>query len=166
MVAEFHLNPSHFFCFDFSKVFHKNRSCFCFCFPQSYLIAAQDKIVQLVLEQVKRRCRLQFHQKQVGAAVVYWSEHWIQGRNENFECKFDSCLRILFRKLKILSESRTITAVIIYRCYPVTLSRQQPKYTQKKVPSLGDPITEEGLALSPSIGRPLFHISDSVLGIP
>ena len=40
----------------------------------------------------------------------------------------DSRWWILFRKFEILSKSCTITAVIIYRCYPVTPSRQQPKY--------------------------------------
>ena len=35
---------------------------------------------------------------------------------------------IFFRKFEILSKSCKITAVIIYRCYPVTPSRQQPKY--------------------------------------
>lgn len=63
-----------------------------------------------------------------GAAVAYWLERRIQDRNENYEREFDSRWWILFRKFEILSKSCTITAVIIYRCYPVTPSRQQPKY--------------------------------------
>ena len=35
----------------------------------------------------------------------------------------------LFRKLEILRESFTNTAEIIYRCYPVAPSREQPKKT-------------------------------------
>ena len=52
----------------------------------------------------------------------------IQDGNEDFEREFDSRWWILFRKFEILSKSCKFTAVIIYRCYPVTLSRQQPKY--------------------------------------
>ena len=60
--------------------------------------------------------------------MAYWLDRRIQDRNEDFEREFDSRWWILFRKLEILSKSCTITAVILYRCYPVTPSRQQPKY--------------------------------------
>ena len=59
-----------------------------------------------------------------GAAVAYWLERRIQDRNEDFEREFDSRWWILFRKFEILNKSCTITAVIIYRCYPVTPSRR------------------------------------------
>ena len=65
-----------------------------------------------------------------GAALAYWLGRGIQDRNENFEREFEPRWWILFRKFEILSKSCTITAVIIYRCYPVTPSRQQPKYAQ------------------------------------
>ena len=55
--------------------------------------------------------------------MAYWLERRIRDRNESFERGFDS-----FQKFEILSESYSITAVIIYRCYPVTPSRQEPKY--------------------------------------
>ena len=60
--------------------------------------------------------------------MAYWLGRRIQDRNEDFEREFDSRWWILFRKFEILSKSYTITGVIIYRCYPVTPSRQQPKY--------------------------------------
>ena len=63
-----------------------------------------------------------------GAAVAYWLGRRIQDRNENFERDFDSRCWILIQKFEILSKSYAITAVIIYRCYPVTPSRQLPKY--------------------------------------
>ena len=62
--------------------------------------------------------------------MAYWLGRRIQDRNENFERDFDSRCWILIQKFEILSKSYAITAVIIYRCYPVTLSRQQPKYAQ------------------------------------
>ena len=62
------------------------------------------------------------------AVVAYWLERWIQDRNEDFEREFNSRWWILFQKFEILSKSYAITAVIIYCCFPVTLSRQQPKY--------------------------------------
>ena len=64
----------------------------------------------------------------LGVAVAYWLGCRIQDRNEDFDREFDSRWWILFRKFEILSKSCTITVVIIYRCYPVTPSRQQPKY--------------------------------------
>ena len=60
--------------------------------------------------------------------MAYWLGRGIQDRNENFEREFEPRWWILFRKFEILSKSCTITAAIIYRCYPVTPSRQQPKY--------------------------------------
>ena len=64
----------------------------------------------------------------LGAAVACWLKRRIQDRNKDFEREFGSRWWILFRKFEIPSKSCTITAVIIYRCYPVTPSRQQPKY--------------------------------------
>ena len=63
-----------------------------------------------------------------GAAVAYWLGRGFQDRNENFESELDSRWWILFGKFEIHSKSCTITAVIIYCCYLVTPSRQQPKY--------------------------------------
>ena len=64
-----------------------------------------------------------------GAAVAYWLERRIRDRMKISSASSILPWRILFRKFEMLSESCTITAVINYRCYPVTPSRQQPKYT-------------------------------------
>ena len=64
----------------------------------------------------------------LGEAVAYWLGRLIQDRNEDFVGEFDSRWWILLRKFEILSKSCPITAVILYRCYPVTRSRHQPKY--------------------------------------
>ena len=58
----------------------------------------------------------------LGAAVAYWLDGRIPSASSILPW------RILFRKFEKLSESCTITAVINYRCYPVTPSRQQLKY--------------------------------------
>ena len=62
--------------------------------------------------------------------MAYWLRRGIQDRNENFEREFDSRWWINFRKFEFLSKSCTITAVVTYRRYPVTPSRQQPKYAR------------------------------------